>query len=121
MKIVLQKEVEKLGVPGDVVQVADGYARNYLIPKGYAAPATKGSAKNSERLRRAHDQKVQKAVLEAREMAAKLTASPLRVTARAGEEGKLFGSVTSRPGRARRSIAGRCTSPNRFGASARMR
>ena len=95
MKIVLQKEVEKLGVPGDVVQVADGYARNYLIPKGYAAPATKGSAKNSERLRRAHDQKVQKAVLEAREMAAKLTASPLTVTARAGEEGKLFGSVTS--------------------------
>jgi large subunit ribosomal protein L9 len=95
MKIVLHKEVEKLGVPGDVVQVADGYARNYLIPKGYAAPATKGAAKNSDRLRRAHDQKVQKAVLEAREVAAKLTASPLQVTARAGEEGKLFGSVTS--------------------------
>jgi large subunit ribosomal protein L9 len=95
MKIVLHKEVEKLGVPGDVVQVADGYARNYLIPKGYAAPATKGAAKNSNRLRRAHDQKVQKAVLEAREVAAKLTASPLQVTARAGEEGKLFGSVTS--------------------------
>ena len=95
MKIVLHKEVEKLGVPGDVVQVADGYARNYLIPKGFATPATKGSAKNSERLRRAHDQKVQKAVLEAREMAAKLTVSPLTVTARAGEEGKLFGSVTS--------------------------
>ena len=66
MKIVLQKEVEKLGVPGDVVSVADGYARNYLIPKGFAAPATKGSAKNAERLRRTHDQKVQKAVLEAR-------------------------------------------------------
>jgi large subunit ribosomal protein L9 len=95
MKIVLHKEVEKLGVPGDVVQVADGYARNYLIPKGYAAPATKGAAKNSNRLRRAHDQKVQKAVLEAREVAARLTASPLQVTARAGEEGKLFGSVTS--------------------------
>ena len=42
MRIVLQKEVEKLGLPGDVVLVADGYARNYLIPKGYAAPATKG-------------------------------------------------------------------------------
>jgi len=95
MKIVLQKEVEKLGVPGDVVQVADGYARNYLIPKGYAAPATKGAAKNSDRLRRTHDQKVQKAVIEAREVAAKLTASPLQVTARAGEEGRLFGSVTS--------------------------
>ena len=70
MKIILQKEVEKLGVPGDVVQVADGYARNYLIPKGYAAPATKGAAKNSDRLRRTHDQKVQKAVIEAREVAA---------------------------------------------------
>jgi large subunit ribosomal protein L9 len=95
MKIVLQKEVEKLGVPGDVVQVADGYARNYLIPKGFAAPATKGTAKNSERLRRAHDQKVQKAVLEAREVATKITAAPLKVTAKAGEEGKLFGSVTA--------------------------
>jgi large subunit ribosomal protein L9 len=95
MKIVLQQEVEKLGVPGDVVSVADGYARNYLIPKGFAAPATKGSAKNAERLRRAHEQKVQKAVLEARELAAKLTAAPLTVTAKAGEEGKLFGSVTA--------------------------
>jgi large subunit ribosomal protein L9 len=95
MKIVLHKEVEKLGVPGDVVQVADGYARNYLIPKGFAAPATKGTAKNSERLRRAHDQKVQKAVLEAREVATKITAAPLKVTAKAGEEGKLFGSVTA--------------------------
>jgi large subunit ribosomal protein L9 len=95
MRIVLQKEVEKLGVPGDVVQVADGYARNYLIPKGFAAPATKGSAKNAERLRRTHDQKVQKAVLDAREVAAKLTAEPLRVSAKAGEEGRLFGSVTA--------------------------
>src|SRR5438552_18172389 len=95
MRIVLQKEVEKLGIPGDVVQVADGYARNYLIPKGYAAPATKGSAKNAERLRRAHGQREQKSVLEARELAARLTASPLRVTARAGEEGRLFGSVTA--------------------------
>jgi large subunit ribosomal protein L9 len=95
MKIVLQKEVEKLGVPGDVVSVADGYARNYLIPKGFAAPATKGSAKNAERLRRTHDQKVEKAVLEAREAASKLTAVPLTVTAKAGEEGKLFGSVTA--------------------------
>ena len=86
MRIVLQKEVEKLGVPGDVVQVADGYARNYLIPKGYATPATKGSAKNAERLRRTHDQRVQKSLLEARELAARLTASPLRVTARAGGE-----------------------------------
>src|SRR5262249_7871228 len=95
MKIVLQKEVEKPGVPGDAVSVADGYARNSLIPRGFAAPATKGSAKNADRLRRAHDQKVQKAVLEAREAASKLTAAPLTVTAKAGEEGKLFGSVTA--------------------------
>ena len=95
MKVILSTDVEKLGAKGDVVSVADGYARNYLIPKGFAAPATKGSAKHSERLRRSHDQKVQKAVLEAQEMASKLTAAPLRVTAKAGEEGRLFGSVTA--------------------------
>ena len=80
MKIVLQKEVEKLGVPGDVVSVADGYARNYLIPKGFAAPATKGSAKNAERLRRAHDQKVEKSVLEARESASNSAAVYARLS-----------------------------------------
>ena len=52
MKVILQREVDKLGVPGDVVEVADGYARNFLMPKGLAAPATKGGVKHAERLRK---------------------------------------------------------------------
>ena len=54
MKIILQKPVDKLGVPGDVVDVADGYARNYLMPRGLAVQATKGGVKHVESLKRAH-------------------------------------------------------------------
>jgi len=94
MKVILQKEVDKLGVPGDLVDVADGYARNYLIPRKLAAPATKGGVKHSERLRRAHQDRVQKAVGEAQSVADRLTGSNVRITARAGEDGRLFGSIT---------------------------
>jgi large subunit ribosomal protein L9 len=95
MKIILQKPVEKLGVPGDLVEVADGYARNYLMPRGLAIQASKGAVKHSESLRRAHDQRVAKGRAEAEALAARLTATPLKVLARAGEEGKLFGSITA--------------------------
>jgi large subunit ribosomal protein L9 len=95
MKIILQKPVEKLGVPGDLVEVADGYARNYLMPRGFAIQASKGAVKHSESLRRAHDQRVAKGRAEAEALAARLTATPLKVLARAGEEGKLFGSITA--------------------------
>jgi large subunit ribosomal protein L9 len=95
MKIILQKQVEKLGAPGDAVEVADGYARNYLLPRGLAINASKGAVKNAEGLRRAHEQRVAKGRAEAEALAARLTASPLVVTARAGDEGKLFGSITA--------------------------
>jgi large subunit ribosomal protein L9 len=95
MRIILQKEVEKLGVPGDVVTVADGYARNYLVPRGMAIPASKGAVRHAESLRRAHDVRVNKAKAEAEELAGRLSASPITVTARAGEEGRLFGSITT--------------------------
>jgi large subunit ribosomal protein L9 len=95
MKIILQKQVEKLGAPGDAVEVADGYARNYLLPRGLAIRASKGAVKNAEGLRRAHEQRVAKGRAEAEALAARLTASPLVVTARAGDEGKLFGSITA--------------------------
>jgi large subunit ribosomal protein L9 len=94
MKIILQREVEKLGAPGDLVDVADGYARNYLIPRGLAAPASKGGVRHADRLRKAHQQRVSKAVAEARELGATLSATPLRIPARAGEDGRLFGSIT---------------------------
>ncbi|MFL5735955.1 MAG: 50S ribosomal protein L9 [Actinomycetota bacterium] len=95
MKIILQKQVEKLGAPGDAVEVADGYARNYLLPRGLAIKASKGAVKSAESLRRAHEQRVAKGRAEAEALAGRLTASPLVVTARAGDEGKLFGSITA--------------------------
>lgn len=94
MKIILQREVEKLGVPGDVVTVKDGYARNFLIPRGIAMPASKGATSHATRLRAKHEQTVQKARAEAEELAARLAADPLNVAARAGEDGRLFGSIT---------------------------
>src|SRR5262245_36008270 len=94
MKIILQQVVEKLGVPGDVVDVADGYARNFLIPRGLAQPASKGAVRAAKNLRDAHDRRVGHALAEARTTAEKLQSSPLRIPARAGEEGRIFGSVT---------------------------
>ena len=94
MKIILQKPVDKLGVPGDVVDVADGYARNYLMPRGLAVKATRGGVKHVDSLKRAHTARVNVAKAEAEQVAQRLTASPVTVPAHAGEEGKLFGSVT---------------------------
>lgn len=95
MKVILQKPVDKLGVPGDVVDVTDGYARNYLMPRGLAVRASKGGVKHVESLKRAHATKVSQAQAEAQEVADRLTASPIKVRARVGEEGRLFGSVTA--------------------------
>jgi len=96
MKIILQKPVEKLGDPGDVIEVADGYARNYLVPYGLAVKAHKGAVVQADVLRTAHErrQSAQKTEFEA--LASRLIAGdPIVVKARAGEEGKLFGSVTA--------------------------
>ena len=95
MKVILQKPVDKLGVPGDIVDVADGYARNYLMPRGLAVRASKGGVKHVESLRRAHTTRVSQAQAEAQEVADRLTATPIKVRARVGEEGRLFGSVTA--------------------------
>jgi large subunit ribosomal protein L9 len=95
MRIILQREVDKLGVPGDVVDVKDGYARNYLLPRGLAIPASKGAVKHAERLREAHDSRVEKTKAEAQDLVAQLGTTRLRVVSKAGEDGKLFGSVTA--------------------------
>ena len=95
MRVILQREVDKLGAPGDVVNVADGYARNYLIPQGLAAPAAKGAVRHAERLKRGHQERVRHEVEEARAAAGRLSAAPLRMPARVGEEGRLFGSITA--------------------------
>jgi len=95
VRIILQKEVEKLGVPGDVVNVADGYARNFLVPRGLAIQATKGTVRQAENLRRAHEERTAKARKEAEALADRLGAVTVRLVHRAGGEGKLFGSITA--------------------------
>jgi large subunit ribosomal protein L9 len=96
MKVILQKPVDKLGNPGDIAEVADGYARNYLIPRGMAIRAQKGAVKQAEVLKRGHVARLSKHKGESEALASRLIAEgPLRISARAGEEGKLFGSVTA--------------------------
>ena len=96
MKVLLQKPVEKLGEPGDVVEVSDGYARNYLVPRGMAIKAAKGAVKQADSMKRAHDTRQSRQKTEYETIASKLIAAGgLRIPARAGEEGKLFGSVTA--------------------------
>ena len=94
MKIILQKSVERLGDPGDVAEVADGYARNYLIPRGLAVKAEKGTVRHAESLKRAHAVRTSAQKGDFESLAARIIQTPVVVTARAGEEGKLFGSVT---------------------------
>ena len=95
MKIILQKTVERLGDPGDVAEVADGYARNFLIPRGLAVKAEKGTVRHAESLKRAHGARVDARKGDFEALAARIIQTPIVVTARAGEEGKLFGSVTA--------------------------
>ena len=95
MKVILAADVEKLGRKGDVVTVADGYGRNFLVPRGLAMTASKGALKQAEQMRRAREELEQKAKEEAAAKVATLGATPVYISARAGEEGKLFGSVTN--------------------------
>ncbi len=95
MKIVLREDVEHLGRKGDLVQVADGYARNYLVPRGLAMKATRGVVTQADAMRRNRTARDARDREAAEALASRLTASPLRVEARAGEGGKLFGSVTN--------------------------
>jgi large subunit ribosomal protein L9 len=95
MKVILQKPVDSLGEPGEVIQVADGYARNYLIPRGLAAPATKGALRHAERVKAGHEERARRQRAEAEVLAGRLTKAPVRIAAQAGEEGRLFGQVTA--------------------------
>jgi len=95
MKVILAGDVETLGKKGDVVTVKDGYARNYLVPKGLAMMATKGALRQAEMMRRAREETEAKAREEAQARVAALEVSPVYISARAGEGEKLFGSVTS--------------------------
>jgi large subunit ribosomal protein L9 len=94
VKVILASDVDKLGHKGDIVTVADGYARNYLVPKGLAMFASKGALKQAEDMQRARTERVRKEKEEAAARVASLGASAVYISARAGEGGRLFGSVT---------------------------
>ena len=96
MKVILIDTVDGLGRKGDVVDVADGYARNYLVPKSKAIKATRGALKEAEVLRRSREEteRVEKAA--ASQIAEALADSRVVVAARAADEGKLFGSIGAR-------------------------
>ena len=95
MKVILKENIETLGQIGDIVKVAPGYARNYLLPKGLAIEATVKNAKALEHTKRQLAYKKNKALEAAKNLVAKLEALVIELTHQAGEEGKLFGSVTN--------------------------
>ena len=95
MKVVLRQAVPKLGEPGDLVNVTGGYARNYLIPRGLAVPATKGNLKQAADWQNSRTTREAKERSGAEQLRDKLAATPLEVTAQAGPDGRLFGSITA--------------------------
>lgn len=95
MKVILRTDVSELGKRGDVLDVADGYARNFLMPRGLAMKATDGAAAQAASMRRARDLRDAQDRAAAEALATKLVPKVITVPARAGTEGRLFGSVTA--------------------------
>lgn len=95
MKVILRTDVSELGKRGDILDVADGYARNYLVPKGLAMKATDGAAAQAASMRRARDLRDAQDRAAAETLATTLVPKVITVTARAGSGGRLFGSVTT--------------------------
>ncbi len=95
MKVILKENIEHLGQIGDIVKVAPGYSRNYLLPKGLAIEATDKNAKALEHAKRQLAYKKNKTLESAKALVAKLEALVVELVHQAGEEGKLFGSVTN--------------------------
>ena len=95
MKLLLRSDVQGVGKRGDIVEVADGYGRNYLVPKGFAIQASPGVQSQAEAMRRSRDQKDAQDRAAAEEIAKTLVPTVITVTSRASGEGKLFGSVTT--------------------------
>lgn len=95
MKVVLRDDVENVGRKGDLVDVADGYARNFLVPRGLALKATKGVVQQAESMRRSREAKEGRDREAAQAVSERLNGTRIEVGARAGEGGRLFGSVTA--------------------------
>jgi large subunit ribosomal protein L9 len=93
MKVILTKPVDALGDKGDVVDVSDGYARNYLVPRRLAVKASAGALKQAEAMRLAREEAERRSLEQARELAETLAGTRVVVAARAGDSGNLFGSI----------------------------
>jgi large subunit ribosomal protein L9 len=94
MKLILQQEVSGLGAAGDVVEVKDGYGRNYLIPRGAAIRWTRGAEKQIESIRRARESREIRDISTAEQVQTQLEQLDVNLQVRAGEAGRLFGAVT---------------------------
>lgn len=94
VQLLLRTNIESLGRIGDVVDVKPGYARNYLLPYGHAVPITPDNQKSVEKERRAHMEREQLRMVEAKDLAAKLENMALEISVRTNDEGRLYGSVT---------------------------
>ena len=94
MKLILTAPVDHLGIPGEIVEVKDGYGRNYLLPRGFAIKWTKGAEKQIDGIKRARDAREIRSADHAKEIRTQLEALSVSLPANAGDTGKLFGAVT---------------------------
>ena len=94
MKLILTHEVTNLGEPGDIVDVKDGYGRNYLLPRNFAIRWSKGAAKQVESIQAAREAHAVHDLEDAKSLKGRLESAPVNVPVRAGEGGRLFGAVT---------------------------
>ncbi len=95
MKVILSKDVQGTGKAGEVKEVADGYARNYLIPRKLAIPASGGALKDVEQKKASEQKKLAAEEAAARALGERLTGAPVVLTAKVGDQGRLYGSITS--------------------------
>lgn len=96
MKLILTREISNLGSPGDVVEVKDGYGRNYLVPQGHAIAWTRGAEKQIAQIKRSREVREVRDLGHARELKTELEALSVTVPAKAGDTGQLFGSVSAK-------------------------
>ena len=95
MKVILRSDITRVGKRGDIIEVSDGYGRNYLLPRGLAMKATDGAVDQAAKMRRARDLRDASDREASQTIASTLVPKVIQITAKAGKEGRLFGSVTS--------------------------
>lgn len=93
MKVILKQDVENLGGAGDIVDVADGYGNNYLVPRNLAMRASRGAVKDAEAIRQARVKREARSLEEAEQLRQRLESKPVSIPAKAGDDGTLYGSV----------------------------